>query len=125
MKTNNVEERYKRIEGYIDAVYDMAYGALDSVFIGVDYVYTQAKKRAEKRAQRVSTTLVGESEDDLTLADKVECLIKHADDHGHHKLAELMRKQLKAGIYDAMTVDKKFSGLPEEYKNRTRRYEGK
>lgn len=118
MKTNNVEERYKRIEGYIDAVYDLAYGALDSVFIGVDYVYTQAKKRAEKRAQRVSTTLVGE-DDDLTLADKVECLVKFCDDNGQNKLAQLMRRQLKAGMYDVDTVERKFNSLPEEYKNRT------
>ena len=121
MRSSNVEERYKRIESYIDTVYDLTYSAVDAVFIGVDYVYQHAKKRAQTRAQRVCVAPVVDSDGDLTLADKVECLIKFCDDNGQNKIAQLMRRQLKAGMYDVDTVERKFSSLPEEYKNATRR----
>jgi hypothetical protein len=106
--TDKVIERFERIEGYIDFVYDTAYAAIDSVFYGVDKVYDSLKKRALAHAQRVSGAIEGVPQ---TPVEKAYALADYMDNNGNPQGAASLRKQADRGIVNITAISALWDGV--------------
>lgn len=101
MNRSKVEQRFDRLEAHIDNVYDMVYGAVDTIFYGVDRVFTAAKKRALAHATGAVMTPI----------EKAQALADYYDEMGAHITAAAWRKTIKVGLIDVDGVEKEWERI--------------
>lgn len=98
------EDRFDRIEGYIDAIYDAAYGVLDTVFIGVDKVFAAAKNYALRGEQRRSQPPMGWDE-------VAQAVVSYYKEHSPNSpVLEKAQRMVKHGVYDIDWLTAVWSG---------------
>lgn len=108
MDTDKVIERFERVEGYIDFVYDTAYAAIDTVFYGVDKLYDALKNKALEHAQRVSGGVEGVPQ---TPVEKAYALATYYDNNDAPAKAAMLRKYADKGIVNATLVENLWDGV--------------
>lgn len=104
MDTDKVRQRFDRIEGYIDYVYDVAYGAIDGIFYGVDHVFDHIKKRALAHAERVSGS-------PQTPVEKAYALADYYENNGKPARAKAIRSYADKGFVDVDMVNRAWDGI--------------
>lgn len=97
MDKSRIERRFDNIESLIDLVY----GAVDTFFLGVDWLFTATKNFALERSDSLG----------MTVQDKAHAIADYYENNGNERKAALIRKQIEAGMYDVKRVEELWDGI--------------